>query len=267
MFDSIPAADLDRWNRKTVVVDLHSGLGNQMFHMAFGLAVARKFNLALEWTWRGDPLRRFSMDLFGFRKPQPWAPPIVYASSEQGDKNTVDVVGRAIEIAHNPLCGIRGIFENEACFLPVADEVRRLYALPAFDLSDSPGTPVAIQVRRTDFLKSRTHDVCTAKYFRNAIDQMSQLVPDAFFHLVSDDPAWCATAFERIENKRIHGSTPTDDLRVMVACKAHIISNSTFGWWGAWLSGADKVIVPSVWKRAPFAHVDAAPARWFRVPI
>lgn len=33
-------------------------------------------------------------------------------------------------------------------------------------------------------------------------------------------------------------------LRVMCACTAFVLSNSTFGWWGAWLSQARPVVAP-----------------------
>ena len=56
-------------------------------------------------------------------------------------------------------------------------------------------------------------------------------------------------------------------LAAMAACDHHIISNSTFSWWGAWLnpSPAKQVVRPSVWWGARTAHLedaDICPESW-----
>jgi hypothetical protein len=255
------------WNGKTVVMDLHGGLGNQLFQLAFGIHLAQRENLALEWTWRGDPLRDFSLEPFGFARPEPWAPPRTWESKGQGNSMSVLLAAESVASSRHPLCGIKGLFENEDCFLPAADRVRELFQIKPAKLPKGKGTPVAIQVRRTDFLLSRVNVVCTQTYFRNAIDHMLTLIPDAQFHIVSDDVGWCAKAFSRVEGATMWGGTALEDFQVLKACKAHIISNSTFGWWGAWLGEKGPVLVPEIWKQHPYTHFNVAPERWVRVAI
>jgi hypothetical protein len=46
----------------------------------------------------------------------------------------------------------------------------------------------------------------------------------------------------------VEGNHYMKDLQMMAGCKHHIISNSTFSWWGWWLSGKrGKVIAPKKW--------------------
>ena len=40
----------------------------------------------------------------------------------------------------------------------------------------------------------------------------------------------------------------------MGLCKYHIIANSSYSWWGAWLGKSDKVIAPKNWFGASCSH-------------
>ena len=43
------------------------------------------------------------------------------------------------------------------------------------------------------------------------------------------------------------GNINYTDMCLMSLCKAHIIANSSFSWWGAWLAKSKKTVAPSVW--------------------
>jgi hypothetical protein len=50
----------------------------------------------------------------------------------------------------------------------------------------------------------------------------------------------------------------------MSRCRAHIVANSSFSWWGAWLAHSDLVIAPRKWFQG--ADGDAVvPERWLRL--
>lgn len=60
-----------------------------------------------------------------------------------------------------------------------------------------------------------------------------------------------------------------EDLELMRLCTHHIISNSTFGWWAAWLSKHEKesvTIAPKKWTTKPFDTKDLIPERWITLP-
>ena len=67
----------------------------------------------------------------------------------------------------------------------------------------------------------------------------------------------------------LHHGTMFEDLCLMTLCDSHIIANSTFSWWGAWLSESTKGIVirPSVWPIGPksLGPEDIFPAPWLSV--
>ena len=95
---------------------------------------------------------------------------------------------------------------------------------------------------------------------------------DPTFFVFSDDPAWAA------ENLRLgfpmqvvaHNGREraTEDLRLMAACRHHILANSSFSWWGAWLNPSpDKIVVaPQPWFRDPAMDESTiVPERWLRL--
>ena len=53
---------------------------------------------------------------------------------------------------------------------------------------------------------------------------------------------------------------------LMTLCKGHIIANSSFSWWGAWLSDSDQVVAPSGWftgsNNEQMDTIDIVPKSW-----
>ena len=87
------------------------------------------------------------------------------------------------------------------------------------------------------------------EYYRQAIEHMRRTVPNPVLFCFSDHPQWFRDNFGR------HGdivivegngeSLNHEDLWLQSCCKHHIIANSTFSWWGAWLSASPGKIVVS----------------------
>jgi hypothetical protein len=139
----------------------------------------------------------------------------------------------------------------------------------------SRGVAVAVHVRRGDYVSHQAaaanHGLCSVDYYRAAIAAIAAQVPDAHYFVFSDDPAWTR------ETLRFPGpatfvdhnaaATAFQDLRLMSLCRHHIVANSSFSWWGAYLAShpAQQVIAPARW----FAHggdtADLIPAGWQRI--
>jgi Glycosyl transferase family 11 len=113
--------------------------------------------------------------------------------------------------------------------------------------------PISVHVRRGDYLTSRNPQVLDVAYYRRAHEIMSALIGTQVTYFVfSDDYDYTAAHFNFLRNGVIVRGDPSrswEDLVLMSRCRHHIMANSSFGWWGAWLNpDPDKrVIAPRHW--------------------
>ncbi len=167
---------------------------------------------------------------------------------------------------------IDGYFQSEKYFKEYKRAIRDLFQLPENARNDLysryegilQDDPVAIHVRRGDYLNLQNiHPPCSPQYFRKA---MKHFPKGTKFLIFSDDVEWCKTIFNRDNFLFVEGNTDYEDLSLFSMCRNHIISNSTFGWWGAWLSPNDdkKVIAPKTWFGPGVGHdtKDLIPEEW-----
>jgi glycosyl transferase family 11 len=123
------------------------------------------------------------------------------------------------------------------------------------DRIQSTATTISVHVRRGDYL--HVGMALPACYYDRAIAYMSERFPDATFVIFSDDMEFVrsslANSLKAIYVEGNGAETAYEDLRLMSVCTHHIIANSTFSWWGAWLNpSASKVVVaPRNWSNIP----------------
>lgn len=106
---------------------------------------------------------------------------------------------------------------------------------------------VALHVRRTDYLSHYfLYHQLSLPYYKTAIDMTDSTYAVIVF---SDDIKWCKTHIPKICTRELLFSENNtgEDLYLMSLCNQHIIANSTFSWWGAYLSSSEKVICPRFW--------------------
>jgi hypothetical protein len=126
---------------------------------------------------------------------------------------------------------------------------------------------IGLHIRRSDYVqKQNYHPLCTLDYYKEALEKLPKKVPVV---VVSDDPEWCSDQ-SIFDSDRFLISESDDnivDMCILSTCKYHIIANSSFSWWGAWLANSEKVIAPKVWF-GPAANLDDSdivPERWERI--
>lgn len=112
---------------------------------------------------------------------------------------------------------------------------------------------VALHVRRGDYNNWPHFGMCNIDYYKKSVSFIEDQVENPKFFIFSDDHDWVKKNIQ-IQHPSYH-ITHNDvekgfeDLRLMSLCKHFIIANSTFSWWGAWLSlNKDKIVtIPKPW--------------------
>lgn len=110
---------------------------------------------------------------------------------------------------------------------------------------------VGISIRTgDDYLNSKELNVCSENYFIKGMDLISSMQKDVIFYIFSDDINRVKNRFKFKYNVNfIEGFKDYESLRLLYNCKHFIISNSSFSWWGAYLSeNPTKIIIaPNRW--------------------
>ncbi len=129
--------------------------------------------------------------------------------------------------------------------------------------------PVSIHIRRGDYLTVLgEHAVLSSRYYEEAMARMRTQFPNCSFFIFTDDVAhareWLADRADCTIVDHNDALTAHEDLWLMSMCRHHIIANSTFSWWGAWLNPrTDKcVMAPSDWLGFKTAETHIAPPDW-----
>ena len=166
-----------------------------------------------------------------------------------------------------------GYFQSEKYFKHIEDDIRKLFGPKEDALSCYVSAqhlfdyPIALHIRRGDFLiNSVHHHNLSMKYYEEALNQFDSGRQVIIF---SDDTDWCKAQplFEGDRFLVCEGGGPYTDLYMMSKCDDFIIANSTFSWWGAWLShNKEKVVIyPDRWfgpNNIDKSTADLFPPEW-----
>ncbi len=135
---------------------------------------------------------------------------------------------------------------------------------------------ISIHVRRGDYVTLASanafHGLMGAEYYAEGARQIAAKTGKQHtFFVFSDEPQWAK------DNLKFSGETTYidwnsgkssfEDMRLMSNCKHHIIANSSFSWWGAWLNPSKEkiVIAPKQWFNDASPQDDIIPASWIKL--
>jgi hypothetical protein len=178
---------------------------------------------------------------------------------------------------------LEGYFQSEKYFVKYRDNLRK-----EFTFHEAPsernaallneiknGTTLSIHVRRGDYVTlssaSVFHGCMNETYYSDSISRMLEMIPEINLCCVfSDDIEWARQHITSAVKTLFvdWNKKGSEDLRLMMNCTHHIIANSSFSWWGAWLSEKEhsKIIAPAKWfADANASDMDIVPERWIRI--
>lgn len=179
---------------------------------------------------------------------------------------------------------VDGYFQSENYFSSIASMIRQDFQAKEF--SDEQNiqlgkrinatNAVAVHVRRGDYISnpgaSAHHNLLDNEYYSDAMKIINGKIKDPFYYVFSDDPEWCREQFKAVKNIEVvelnQMANRHYDLFHMMHCKDHIIANSSFSWWGAWLAEHPEqiVIAPLHWfKQESAGNLKIIPERWIRI--
>jgi len=179
---------------------------------------------------------------------------------------------------------LQGDFQSEKDFWHLKKQLVEEFNFPALDLKNEAvkqsilNTPnaVSLHIRRGDYLSSINKDAFTSvnlNYYRKAIDRLKEKLNIKTLNtfIFTDDADWVRDNlnFDDIELNLIEGNVAEHswkDMCLMTCCQHHVIANSSFSWWGAWLSENDGFnIAPRHWYKPFTKHYainDIVPKAW-----
>jgi hypothetical protein len=132
---------------------------------------------------------------------------------------------------------------------------------------------VSLHIRRGDYVSNpvyaRKYGTVTLEYYQKGISLMAQKIRNPHFVVFTDDYQWAKSNLKTehpvLWMDREAAEKDCVDLWLMAHCRHHIIANSSYSWWGAWLADQpDKIVVnPVKWKSDESRYnSDRSPASW-----
>jgi hypothetical protein len=293
--------------KRSVIARLDGGLGNQLFQYAAGLSLADGLGVPLKLDLSEFDtylLRRFELDRFNISAqiatPEETASFVVNPSRFQRYYSRLAIslglrfnriafkqikfeYDEAFEKIRYPMY-LNGYWQSEKYFKPVEDKLRMELCL-VDNLGDKSRKildeilkcpAVSLHIRRGDYVSNPSaaliHGVCSLDYYHSAIHHIAASVENPHFFVFSDDPQWAKENLKvRHPVRFVEANGPdrgVEDMWLMKSCNHHIIANSSFSWWAAWLnSKAGKIVIaPRIWFLDKNIDTrDLIPEQWHKI--
>lgn len=292
-----------------IIVRLTGGLGNQLFQYAAALRLAHATGSSLKLdilSYRRDPLRSYALDAFRISAAMAETREIALFQGREKMRSGTHSLYRRIPLQFRRWQWVRqsslyfhpeildlegdvyldGSWQSQKYFEDAAGLIRTEFTLKdkiacrteTISREILSTNAVSMHIRRGDYIENPVtrsiHDVCSLDYYERSLSLLTAMEPNPHIFVFSDDKEWVHqnVRFPYPISVVDHNSPVQahDDLRLMSLCRYHVIANSSFSWWGAWLSPYPdkKVFAPGRWFNAEGYDIsDFVPADWQLVKV
>jgi hypothetical protein len=294
-------------NYKYIITQFTGGLGNQLFQYAIARAIAKKSGLILkldtsffsDYKWHvyslnpfniihdyidEEELKEFLQHRESYLQKLKRKIGFKYSLPEIYEEKTPNFDKNVLEI--NKSTYLKGYWQTEKYFKEIESDIKSDFSIkiPAtaenvmLKANIDANNSVSLHVRRGNYVTEKVfnefHGTCSLDYYKKAIEYIGTKVANPRFYVFSNDIPWCRKElqidadfyFVDINDDK----TDYEDLRLLQSCQHHIIANSTFSWWGAWLcENPDKIVIaPKQWFADEAMNAltgDLIPEGWIRM--
>ncbi|MBO4699780.1 alpha-1,2-fucosyltransferase [bacterium] len=288
-----------------IVVKMMGGLGNQMFQYAFGRALEtnlqRKVFYDKSWfcqNFINVTPRNFELETFGLSLNYIDPTRLFFRSNQHSWFKILrqKIKGKIIcnkiyeqffsfeQLTTKSSLYLEGYWQNPKYFEGIREIILKDFSFLELKNPEdrnllnqiSTCESVAVHIRRGDYANNPTtnqyHGTCSIKYYQEAAEYIVSKIPNAKFFLFTDDPDFVKANFDFLPTKTLVSDkqrSEIDDLNLMHLCKHCIIANSSFSWWGAWLSqNPEKIVIaPEKWYKNEEANEQCkiVPKDWIKI--
>lgn len=287
-------------------IKLQWWLGNQMFEYALAYSLSKQYQepivfdgffLESRVLWLNWAVKPFELNVFGIEKTystphifiRKYIHPIFYYSIKKiqfWSRYIKEKNGAYIE-SFPERAFLDGWFQSYKYFDKYSSDITGLFTVTTpitkkneeilSLIQNVYKNSVSLHVRRGDYVSlnstNKWHGVCSVGYYEYAIKFFQDTLWAPVFFIFSDDIEWCKENIHFPEWVRAHyidhnSDAWHDDMRLMYSCGHHIIANSSFSWWWAYLGrNPEKIIIaPKKWLQTDaFSTENLIPPSWIRL--
>lgn len=249
------------------VVRISDGLGNQMFQYAFAYALSKRTGaeVLIDPLFWGTSLRKYQLEEFQVTNTKRLVSRVwdyVLGFGPRNGRRFKDGYRQYLirkkyqlvqekQIMHyddsvwsqTESCFYMGFWQTPLYFEAYYDELKREFTrkkgLSAkaveYQTRIRERVSVALHIRRTDYVRQEGNVTLKFDFYEEALQRMQMQIGDFQLYVFTDDKQFVKENFRLREYVLVDGVCDLDEFELMRQCNHHIIANSTFSWWAAYL--------------------------------